>query len=94
MKNTELKQLRYARSLIEASLDPLVTISKVGKITDMNKAMENVTGKTRDELLGTDFSLYFTDVMKAQIVYQEVFKKGFVINFPLQFLPVVLRCHS
>src|ERR1700736_3935256 len=34
----------YARSLIEASPDPLVTISPEGKITDANQATELVTG--------------------------------------------------
>ncbi len=35
---------QYARSLIEASLDPLVTISPEGKITDVNEATIRVTG--------------------------------------------------
>jgi len=35
---------QYARSLIEASLDPLVTISPEGKITDVNEATAKVTG--------------------------------------------------
>ena len=34
----------YTRSLIEASLDPLVTISADGKITDVNKATEAASG--------------------------------------------------
>src|SRR2546425_669066 len=34
----------YARSLIEASLDPLVTISPEGKITDVNEASVQATG--------------------------------------------------
>ena len=34
----------YARSLIEASLDPLVTISPQGKITDVNEASIKATG--------------------------------------------------
>ena len=34
----------YSRSLIEASLDPLVTISPEGKITDVNEAAIRVTG--------------------------------------------------
>jgi len=38
----------YARSLIEASLDPLVTISPEGKITDVNEATVKVTGVARD----------------------------------------------
>jgi PAS domain S-box-containing protein len=37
----------YARSLIEASLDPLVTISKDGKIMDVNQATIEATGVSR-----------------------------------------------
>jgi galactose mutarotase-like enzyme len=44
----------HTRNLIEASLDPLVTISPDGKITDANKATELVTGVSRDELIGSD----------------------------------------
>ena len=54
---SELKHAaQYARSLIEASLDPLVTISPEGKITDVNEATVKVTGVPRDKLIGTDFS--------------------------------------
>ncbi|HET7832448.1 MAG TPA: PAS domain S-box protein, partial [Gallionella sp.] len=45
----------YSRSLIEASLDPLVTISREGKLTDVNRATEAVTGISRERLLGSDF---------------------------------------
>ena len=44
------KSSQYARSLIEASLDPLVTISAEGKITDLNEASAKVTGETRHKL--------------------------------------------
>ena len=73
----------YARSLIEASLDPLITISAAGKITDVNEAMANITGKKRADLIGSDFAVYFTNPQKAREVYQEVFAKGFVSNYPL-----------
>ena len=73
----------YARGLIEASRDPLVTISPEGKITDMNEALANVTGMTREELKGTDFFDYFTEPQRAREVYQEVFAKGFVADSPL-----------
>jgi PAS domain S-box-containing protein len=73
----------YARSLIEASLDPLVTISAEGKITDANKATEDVTGCTRDELIGSDFSDYFTEPEVARRGYQQVFADGFVKDYPL-----------
>ena len=56
----------YTRSLIEASLDPLVTIGPEGKITDVNAATETGSGRKRTELIGTDFSGYFTDPEKAK----------------------------
>ncbi|MDI1356176.1 MAG: PAS domain S-box protein [bacterium] len=73
----------YARSLIEASLDPLVTISPLGKITDVNDASAKVTGETREKLIGTDFSDYFTEPEKAREGYKQVFEKGFVSDYPL-----------
>ena len=77
---------RYTRSLIEASLDPLVTISAEGKITDVNRATEDVTGRSRSELIGTDFTGYFTEPDKAKEGYQQVFAKGFVTDYPLALL--------
>ncbi|MBS1191250.1 MAG: hypothetical protein H6R10_3042 [Rhodocyclaceae bacterium] len=74
---------QYARSLIEASLDPLVTISPEGKITDVNEATVKVTGVGREELIGTDFSDYFTEPQKAREGYLQVFDKGFVTDYPL-----------
>jgi len=74
----------YNRSLIEASLDPLVTIGPDGKITDVNGATELVTGYSRDELIGTDFSDYFTEPEKASKGYQQVFVQGEVRDYPLE----------
>jgi len=81
---TELRHaLRYARSLIEAAVDPLVTISPEGMITDVNEASIKVTGLARDELIGTDFSQHFTDPEKAHEGYQRAFKQGSLIDYPL-----------
>jgi PAS domain S-box-containing protein len=74
---------QYARSLIEASLDPLVTISPEGKITDVNEATAKVTGARREELIGTDFANYFTEPEKAREGYQQTFARGFVTDYPL-----------
>ena len=74
---------QYARSLIEASVDPLVTISPEGKITDVNEATVKVTGVPREQLIDTDFSDYFTEPQKARGGYREVFEKGFVTDYPL-----------
>ena len=76
----------YARNLIEASLDPLVTISVNGKITDVNSATELVTGYSREQLIGQDFSHYFTEPQKAEQGYREVFTKGYVKDYPLAIL--------
>lgn len=80
---TQRQASQYARSLIEASLDPLVTISPEGKITDVNEATIKVTAVSREKLIGTDFSNYFTEPQKAREGYQQVFSKGFVTDYPL-----------
>ena len=79
----EIRLTEYARSLIEASLDPLVTISPDGKITDVNEATVRVTGVVRERLIGTDFSNYFTEPERAREGYQQVFSEGFVTDYPL-----------
>ena len=86
-KKTEealLKANSYNRSLIEASLDPLVTIGPDGKITDVNKATEEVTGYSREHLIGTDFSDYFTEADRAREGYRQAFRDGLVRDFPLE----------
>lgn len=73
----------YTRSLIEVSLDPLITISADGKIMDVNQAMELAAGLPREKLIGTDFSAYFTDPQMAREGYEGVFSRGFVRDYPL-----------
>ncbi len=80
-KSYEISQ--YARNFIEASLDPLVTISPEGKITDVNEATVNVTGVSRENLIDTDFSNYFTEPQKAREGYEHVFKEGSIRDYPL-----------
>ena len=88
-RNQEIEEAReklmseYSRSLIEASLDPLVTINPEGKITDMNQATVLITGIKREKLTGSNFFEYFTESQKAREVYEEVFAKGSVANSPL-----------
>ncbi|PKN19121.1 MAG: hypothetical protein CVU71_10100 [Deltaproteobacteria bacterium HGW-Deltaproteobacteria-6] len=85
-KQYELEDKRaslYARSLIEASLDPLVTISPEGKVMDVNASTELITGRTRQELIGSNFSTYFTEPQKAEEGYKLAFEKGIVRDYPL-----------
>jgi PAS domain S-box-containing protein len=74
---------RYTRNLLEASLDPLVTISREGKITDVNRATELITGATRGQLIGSSFSDYFTDPAEANAGYQKVVAEGLIRDYPL-----------
>ena len=74
---------RYARSLLEASLDPLVTISPEGKITDVNEATVRATGVRRGAMIGSRFSDYFTEPEKADEGYKLVLSKGEVRDYPL-----------
>ena len=81
----EVKQLLfYTRSLIEASVDPLVTKGPDGRITDVNAATEAVTGHSHDDLIGTDFSDYFTEPDKARAGYERAFREGSVRDYPLE----------
>ncbi|HBC47832.1 MAG TPA: hypothetical protein DCZ43_12360, partial [candidate division Zixibacteria bacterium] len=84
LEETERQAAAYNRNLIEVGLDPLVTIGPDGKITDVNKATETATGFSREELIGTDFSDYFTEPLKAREGYQQVFRDGLVRDYPLE----------
>ena len=74
----------HNRSLLEASLDALVTIGVDGKINDLNSAIEILTGCARPELIGTDFSNCFVETETARAAYEEVLRDGFVRDRPLQ----------
>ncbi|MFH0959802.1 MAG: PAS domain S-box protein, partial [Pseudomonadota bacterium] len=74
----------YNRTLIETSVDPLVTIGPDGRISDVNTATEKVTGYSRAELIGTNFSDYFTEPDKATARYQQVFQDGAVRDYELE----------
>ena len=73
----------YARSLLEASLDPLLTINPAGKITDVNEAAVRATGVGRAELIGSDFASYFADPAKANASYRQALAEGSVTGYAL-----------
>ncbi len=50
---------------------------------DVNNATELITEVSRQDLIGKDFSNYFTEPRKAREGYQQVFKEGFVTDYPL-----------
>jgi two-component system sensor histidine kinase/response regulator len=79
---------QYARSLFEASLDPLFTISAQGLITDANLATERATGLIRVDLVGRRFAHFFTEPERAGEGVRLAFMHGAVNDWPLTL------CHA
>lgn len=73
----------YVRSLIESNIDALTTTDPAGIITDVNKQMEELTGCTRDELIGSAFKSHFTDPVRAEAGIKLVLREKRVSNFEL-----------
>jgi PAS domain S-box-containing protein len=73
----------YTRSLIESNIDALMTTDPRGIITDVNKQTEELTGCTRDELIGAPFKNYFTDSGRAEAGINRVLNEGKVTNYEL-----------
>jgi PAS domain S-box-containing protein len=73
----------YTRSLIESNIDALMTTDPDGLISDVNQQMERLTGRTREELIGTPCKDYFTEPERAQTAITRVMKEGKVTDFEL-----------
>ncbi|HEY0836806.1 MAG TPA: diguanylate cyclase [Azospirillum sp.] len=73
----------YARSLIEASIDPFITIDTKGTITGVNAAAEQVTGVTREALIGSGFVDHFTQPEQAADGLETALEQGTLRDFPL-----------
>jgi PAS domain S-box-containing protein len=73
----------YTRSLFESNIDALMTTDPSGIITDVNKQMEELTGCTRDELIGAPFKNYFTDPARAEASIKLALSEKKVTNYEL-----------
>jgi PAS domain S-box-containing protein len=73
----------YNRGLIESSVDGLITVDPMLEITDVNEQMCRMTGYRRDELLGTEFQVYFTDPKRAAAGVRLTLDRGTVTNYEL-----------
>ena len=77
----------HQRSLMETSLDPLLMIDPQGKIGDLNAALEKMTGIPREQLIGTDFTQYFTEPGRAQAACIQVLQDQAVQDWALERKP-------
>ncbi len=73
----------YARNLLESSLDPMMVIDLQGRIADVNKATERITGLRRDLLIGRDWSDCVPQPSEMQDTLRHVFEHGHVRDYPL-----------
>src|SRR6185312_14457105 len=77
---------QYTRTLIESNIDALMTTDPLGLITDVNQQMELLTGRAREELVGSPFKSYFTDPARAEEGIRLVVRSGKVTNYELTAL--------
>ncbi len=73
----------YTRSLIESNVDGIMTTDPLGVITDVNEQMVALTGRTREELIGSRFKTYFTEPDRAEQAIRLVLTEGKVTNYEL-----------
>jgi PAS domain S-box-containing protein len=78
-----LEAARYARSLLESSLDPMAMIDRSGRLVDFNSATERITGLSREQLAGSDAASKFTHPEELYRGFQLVLAQGQVLDFPM-----------
>ncbi|MDO9359997.1 MAG: PAS domain S-box protein [Polaromonas sp.] len=73
----------YTRSLIESNIDALMMTDPQGIISDVNRQMMALTGRTRDELIGAPCRNFFTDPLLADVAIKRVLTENKVSNYEL-----------
>lgn len=73
----------YNRGLIESSVDGLITVDPAIIISDVNARMCQMTGYSREELIGTPFTDYFVDAERAEAGVRQTFDNGVVTDYVL-----------
>ena len=73
----QLEEAHYsATALFAANVVPLATADPLGIITDVNHPMEVLTGRTRDELVGTQVTQYAVESQRAQAALRALVRDG------------------
>ena len=72
------------RGLIEASIDGLVTVGPDLRVMDVNEQTCRMTGRSRDELIGTRFDGCFTDPSAAAEGVYRTLRDGTVADYELE----------
>jgi PAS domain S-box-containing protein len=73
----------YSRSLIESNMDALMMTDTTGVISDVNQQMIELTGRTRDELIGSPCRNFFVDPARADTAIRRALAEGKVSDYEL-----------
>ncbi|MBF0606626.1 MAG: response regulator [Magnetococcales bacterium] len=87
-KTTEALRVvsEYNRKLIEVNLDPIINVGQDGRIRDVNIATEIITGRSRKNLIDSEFTGYFTEPEKATELYRKAIDIGTAHDYELYIL--------
>lgn len=83
LQGSLLAAASYTRSLIESSVDPMMTTDADGVITDVNRQMELLTACGREALIGSPFRDHITEPTLADQGIERAFRDGRVTNLEL-----------
>jgi PAS domain S-box-containing protein len=73
----------YTRSLIEASMDAMLTTDASGRVTDANQRSEELTGRAREVLIGSHLLDLVTEPEKVAGLISQVLRDGHVFDAEL-----------
>ncbi len=73
----------YTRSLIESNIDALMMTDTRGIISDVNQQMIELTGRTRDELIGAPCRNFFTNPARADTAIKRALVESTVSDYEL-----------
>ncbi|MDQ1682084.1 MAG: hypothetical protein QOH99_625, partial [Frankiaceae bacterium] len=73
----------YTRSLIESNIDALMMTDPRGIISDVNQEMVELTGRSRDDLIGAPCNNFFTDPARADAAIVRVLSEHKVSDYEL-----------
>jgi diguanylate cyclase (GGDEF)-like protein/PAS domain S-box-containing protein len=71
---------QYARSIIDSSLDMIITVDRDRRIVEFNQAAQGAFGYSHTEVLGQHVSLLYADREECQAVHQTTFEEGKVVR--------------
>ena len=84
----ELRESRETyRSLVESTVDGIVTTDRQGRITFVNRGLEQLLGYGREELVGKEIWQYYTDgIAQAKRIMQMLRAKGSILHLEMTLI--------